>query len=278
MSADTATLTRPNCLEGLDLLHATFRRQTFSRHSHDGYALGVIESGALAFRYLRRDHTACAGEVNMVVPGECHDGRPAGPEGWSYRMFYLSPELVRDAARELELGLPDFRAGVLQDPGLAAAVRATHIRLDDPDACVLEKESRLLLLLTRWIHAHAERGGKPGPKGPERSAVRRAEEFLRARHADAPRLEEIANASGLSPFHMLRVFAESTGQTPHAYLTQLRVDRAKALLTTAMPLARIAAECGFSDQSHLTRLFRRQCGVTPGHFRKIVQNSGSRSA
>lgn len=273
MSPDTATLTRPHCLEGLDLLHASYRRQTFSRHSHDGYALGVIESGALAFRYLHRDHVACAGEVNLVVPGECHDGRPAGPDGWTYRMLYLSPELVRDAAGELELGLPDFRAGVLRDPGLADAIRAAHIRLSDPSVCVLEKESSLLLLLTRWIHAHAERGGKPGRKGPQRAAVRRAEEFLRAHAADAPRLDDVAKASGLSPYHLLRVFAETTGQTPHAFLTQLRVDMARNLLATQLPLARIAAECGFADQSHLTRLFRRQCGVTPGHFRKIVQNT-----
>lgn len=278
MSPDTATLTRPPCLEGLDLLHASYRRQTFSRHSHDGYALGVIESGALAFRYLRRDHVARAGEVNLVIPGECHDGRPADPVGWTYRMLYLSPELVRDAARELELGLPDFRAGVLSDPGLAAAVRAAHIRLTDPGVCVLEKESRLLLLLTRWIHTHAERRGRPGRMGPERTAVKRAMEFLRAHSADAPRLEDIAKASGLSPFHLLRVFADTTGQTPHAFLTQLRVDRARTLLGSSLPLARIAAECGFADQSHLTRLFRRQCGVTPGHFRKIVQNTGPRNA
>ena len=273
MSPETAILTRPSCLPGLELLHASYRRQTFSRHCHDGYALGVIEDGALAFRYLHRDHVAGAGEINLVVPGECHDGRPAGTEGWTYRMLYLSPELVRDAARELELGLPDFRAGVLRDSGLATAIRTAHIHLADPVACILEKESHLLLLLTRWIHDHAERRGKLGRKGPERTAVKRAMEFLRAHSAEALRLESIAAAASLSPFHMLRVFTEATGQTPHAFLTQLRVDRARALLVSPMPLVRVAAECGFADQSHLTRLFRRQYGVTPGHYRKIVQNN-----
>lgn len=273
MRPEHATLTRLNCLEGLDLLHASYTRQEFSRHSHEGYALGVIEDGALGFRYLHRDHVACKGDVNMVVPGECHDGRPVAPQGWTYRMLYLSADLVRDAARELDLGLPDFRAGVLRDPALASAIRSTHICLSDSGACILEKESRLLLLLTQWIHAHAERRGKTGRTGPEHAAVRRVKELLAARCGENPNLADIAGAAGLSPFHLLRVFAEATGQTPHAFLTQLRVDRAKALLPTALPLARIAAECGFSDQSHMTRLFRRQFGITPGNFRKIVQNS-----
>jgi len=273
MTAEHAILMRPNCLDGLDLLYATYTRQTFSRHSHDGYALGVIEDGGLAFRYLHRDHVAARGDVNLVVPGECHDGRSAGPGGWTYRMFYLSPELVRDAARELDLELPDFNSGVLRDDGLAASIRDAHICLADADTCILEKESRLLLLLMQWIQGHAEQRGRTARAGQEHAAVRRVREYLDAHFSGNPNLGSIARAAGLSPFHLLRVFADATGRTPHAYLTQLRVDRARELLSTPLPLARIASDCGFADQSHLTRLFRRQVGLTPGNFRKIVQNS-----
>lgn len=269
---DHASLTHLDWLGGLDLLHASFSRQVFSRHSHDCYALGVIEKGALAFRYLHRDHEAARGDINLVVPGECHDGHAAGSGGWTYRMFYLSVDLVRDAARELDRDLPDFRTGVLQDKDLARDIRQTHLCLSIPQACVLEKESRLLLLLTSWIHRHAEGGKSPVNPENEPIAVRRCKEYLHAHQAETPQLTDLAKAAGLSPYHLLRVFARATGQTPHAYLTQLRVDRSKTLLSTSAPLADIACECGFADQSHLTRLFRRQFGLTPGAYRKILQN------
>ena len=278
MSSEHATLFRPTCLDGVDLLHASYQVQNFSRHSHDCYALGVIEDGALGFRYLRRDHVARKGDVNLVVPGECHDGHPACASGWTYRMLYLSTTLLADAAAELNLGLPDFQEGVLRDSSLAKEVRSVHICLADRETCLMEKESRLLLVLTRWIHRHAEQRGTLAYAGAEHAAVRRVKDYLADRIDMNPSMADMARVACLSPFHLLRVFTKATGQSPHDYLTQLRVDRAKILLPSRLPLARIAAECGFADQSHLTRLFRRQCGLTPGKYRKIVQNSRQRQA
>ena len=86
-------------------------------------------------------------------------------------------------------------------------------------------------------------------------------------------LAELARMAGLSPFHLVRVFEKRLGITPHAYLTQTRVERARQRLATGGRIADIAVDCGFSDQAHLTRLFKRQTGITPGKYRKIVQNS-----
>jgi AraC-like DNA-binding protein len=71
----------------------------------------------------------------------------------------------------------------------------------------------------------------------------------------------------LSPFHLLRVFRAAVGLPPHAYQIQLRVARAKELLRAGMPIAAVAVEVGFVDQSHLTRHFKRLVGVPPGRYR-----------
>ena len=92
-------------LHGAELLAASFRRQVFARHFHEGYALGVIEGGALAFRYRGQELVAAPGEVNLAVPGEAHDGRAAAEAGWTYRMFYLEPELPARAALGEPVGL-----------------------------------------------------------------------------------------------------------------------------------------------------------------------------
>ena len=88
--------------------------------------MGVVEHGALEFRFLGRANVALPGSVNLTTPGEVHDGHPGSGPGWTYRMFYLDPDLVQRAAAEAAgrpVPAPDFGAGVLADPALAAEVQ-----------------------------------------------------------------------------------------------------------------------------------------------------------
>lgn len=112
------------------------------------------------------------------------------------------------------------------------------------------------------------RGTKPAPAAPP-LAVLRVVELMRARLADSLALEELAEVAGLSPFHFARQFKTATGHPPHDYLIRLRVDRAQELIrqhSREWTMAAIAHECGFADQSHMARHFKRVLGVSPGEF------------
>jgi AraC family transcriptional regulator len=99
-------------------------------------------------------------------------------------------------------------------------------------------------------------------------AMRRAIEYIHANLADSVRLEDIAGAVGLSVFLFSRTFRHATGLAPHRYLTQARVERVKMLLLESeLSLAAISDETGFSDQSHMSKVFKRLAGTTPKHFR-----------
>ncbi len=99
-------------------------------------------------------------------------------------------------------------------------------------------------------------------------AVRRSIEYIHANLAGAIRLKDIAGAAGMSMFHLSRTFRASTGVTLHRYLTRARVERVKALLLDSdQSLAAIADATGFSDQSHMSKAFRRYAGTTPRLFR-----------
>jgi len=90
------------------------------------------------------------------------------------------------------------------------------------------------------------------------------------RHIDGNlRTKELARLVQLSSFHFCRVFRVSFGDSPHAYVTRRRVERAQGLiLTTNLTLGQIALDCGFADQAHFTKIFRRLCGESPREWRR----------
>lgn len=95
----------------------------------------------------------------------------------------------------------------------------------------------------------------------------RAIDYIETRFAGPISLQELADAAGLSVRHFSRAFREATGRSPHQYVLQRRVEEAKQLIRQGLPLAEVAVQCGFCDQSQLTRTFVRQFGTTPGRFR-----------
>ena len=81
--------------------------------------------------------------------------------------------------------------------------------------------------------------------------------------------KDLAVLARLSSFHFCRAFRDSFGESPHGYVTRRRVERAQGLmLTTNASLGQIAADCGFTDQAHLSNLFRRIVGESPGVWRR----------
>ena len=260
---------RDAALGGLELLHAHYVTHSFAPHSHDTFAIGVVEMGVERFQYRRNPVVAPAGSLLVINPGEPHTGASALSDGWRYRMLYPDPALLREAASALTgraRPIPFFAEPVVHDRALAREILALHHRLE-AGADPLERQSRLLAFLARLIQRHADTPHLDTPPAPEPSVVRRLRAYL-DEHATAPvTLTELAAIAGMSEFHTLRVFARATGMPPHAYLTQRRVAHARALLRTQrLPLAQVAATSGFYDQSHLTRHFKRIVGVTPGQY------------
>lgn len=98
---------------------------------------------------------------------------------------------------------------------------------------------------------------------------RRAQEMMRSRLDEAVPVADLARALSLSPAHFARAFKQTTGQPPHRWLMEQRIDKAKQLLIgTTLSLGEIALACGFADQSHFTRLFSRVTHSSPGAWRR----------
>jgi len=156
---------------------------------------------------------------------------------------------------------------------LARAIRSLHHALDVGETTLLERQERMAGVLAGWITRHSESRAATPAAGPEPAAVRRAREYLRENVVQAVSLSDLSEASGLSGYRLNRAFSRAVGLPPHAYQIRLRVERARELLAAGSAPAVAASESGFSDQSHLTRHFKRITGFTPAAYGKIVQDA-----
>ena len=108
-------------------------------------------------------------------------------------------------------------------------------------------------------------------KGLSRERLQRVYDYIEVHLDHSLNLTDLASVACLSSYHFSRSFKQAVGIGPRRYVTQRRLERAKTLMRrTNQPLALIAQEAGFSDQSHLTSVFHREIGITPGQFRAAL--------
>ena len=88
---------------------------------------------------------------------------------------------------------------------------------------------------------------------------------------DRVSLEDASRASGVGPFHLIRLFQRHFGLSPHAYLTQVRVAKSRRLLRLGHPVAQVALDVGFADQAHFTKRFKQLTGTTPAFYARSMQ-------
>ena len=250
-------------VEAMTLLTA----HVFPRHAHDGFGLGLITRGAQRSWSGIGPIEAEAGDVITVNPGEVHDGAPLGDGPRDWRTLYLGPREVGREGLEWREGQPEIPRPALRDPVLAALLSHffAEVTREAPDG--FGAEEALLRTVARLLGRHGARRRGAGGASPSVAAARR-------RMDAAPELPvslaELAALSGVSRFQLLRGFHREVGITPHAYLVAARVRLARRLLAAGRRPAEVAASAGFADQSHLTRAFLRQFGVTPARYRAAV--------
>ncbi|HLJ60134.1 MAG TPA: AraC family transcriptional regulator [bacterium] len=264
-----ARLWRAEDLGGLELLRARYVTHAFAPHAHEEFMIAVIEAGAVAATCRGTSHVAGAGDILLVNPGEVHAGQPARGTVWQYRALYPDADLLRAVAVDLAGAgghIPRFPCYVVHDLEIAAALRRLHVTLERADAALLERQSLLIRALARLVARHAVDRPSPRRIGREHLAVRAARAYLDAHASEDVSLVTLARESALSPFHLCRTFHREVGLPPHAYQTQVRVQRARSLLRQGVPIADAATAAGFYDQAHLTRRFKRAVGVTPGQY------------
>jgi AraC-like DNA-binding protein len=242
----------------------------FGKHWHATHGIGLLEGGAQVSASGRGVVEAFAGDLITTNPGEVHDGRPLGGPSRRWRMVYFDPGLIAAAVdasgHDIELEQP-----VVRDARLATAFRSLVDRIERwsearaSDSQRLACEEALVAACALLTHRPAASAGSRHD-----AVLAQARDHLADGAGEAPTLASLAHEAGLSKFQLLRRFANAYGITPHAWLLQRRAEQARSLIVHGEGLAQAAAAAGFADQSHMTRIFARQFGFTPGAWQRAV--------
>ncbi len=256
-------------LGNLELLHAAYTRHQFAPHFHEGHVIGAIEKGQLGFDYRGEKLVACQGQINLADPGEVHNGFAVSESGWQYRMFYLSQGQLASILGDMgdkPLAMPFFKKGVIQDRSLAREILLLHQDFQNSQISFLEKESRLITLLHQVVQRHAPKSFALSRPGKEKKAITLVRECIEENFHAPITLDESSCLAQMGKYYLLRVFRAHTGNTPHAYLSNVRANRAKEMMDQQIPLSQVALAVGLFDQSHLNRIFKKVFGITPGQY------------
>ena len=183
---------------------------------------------------------------------ECQDNvESESPRSNSWGAQQRAPHLAKPFSIEAAEILDDVRVALEKDLARAKA-----------------GVDRLAMLLTSQFTSQS---GHPATKGKLAPwQTRKVLTYIHDQLDEPILIESLAQIATISVGHFSRAFKNSTGETPHACVTRIRIERARELmLQTKEPLSQIAIACGFADQSHFSRQFRSVLGQTPGVWRRM---------
>lgn len=249
-------------LDNLEVAEARFETHTFPLHAHDEYVVASLVQGAKRSRHGSRDLVADPGNLMLFNPYEEHTSAGVSA-AWQIRCVYPTIRHLEKWCGETEGSgqVPRFatplaadRLGAMFVANLFSVLRGSYGSID--------AESAFVALLSHLIDRHGSANEKTRP-APQ---MLRARDLLDSSLDRNVTLSELAALEQVSPVVALRGFRKAYGCTPRVYLTARRIARAKRDLRAGKSLAEVAATMCFCDQSHLTRVFKRWTGMTPGNF------------
>jgi AraC family transcriptional regulator len=263
--------------------HLAAGSQAFASHTHAAYVVTTVLTGSLNVMIGPRAVELGAGRTALTNAGQAHSAETAGCELLSVAMRQVVlDELVADVGWSHPAAFPLFRGPETDDPSVLALARriAGEMTRELPgqtamlDALVQQLAVRLLRAHLRVVRSATIERSRVGPVDRR---LRRAIELMDTHLGEELSLADLAEAVSLSPSHFSHLFKELLGQTPHGYLANLRLERARALLVeTDLPITEVAGQVGFRSPGHFASAFKAATGVTPRAFRQSAHQATSR--
>lgn len=250
---------------GIECFRAEEFVHHYGWHSHETYAIGVVEDGVGGIDYRGASGRIPPGGIVTLNPDVPHTGFSADNRPLTYNMLYIHANTFKNLLPE-NSPLPHFREIQLAGSKWSARLTRLHRSLEY-SSDRLGQESHMMEVLSRFAETFG-RSHRPNSGQAEHRAIDLIKEFLRANYRNPVTIGDLSSLTGLNRAYMMRTFKRIVGISVHQWLLQVRIAEAKKLLAAQKPAAHVALDVGFDDQSHLTRRFKHITGLTPAQYAK----------
>ncbi|SDK61869.1 transcriptional regulator, AraC family [Paenibacillus sp. OK060] len=246
--------------------------QKFPNHFHDYYVIGFIEQGKRHLVCNNEEYILNTGDMIIFNPHDPHACEQVDGRTLDYRCINIQPEVMRQYVLEItgQDYLPRFTSPVLYQSEHVTSLHELHQMILEEHAD-FHKEELLLFLLEQLMREYAD-AEPPISAQDVTIEIRLICEYIETHYMESITLNQLVELTGLSKYHLLRLFTRQKGISPYRYLETIRINQAKRLLEQGQLPIEVAAQTGFSDQSHFTNFFKKLIGLTPKQYRRIFNH------
>lgn len=235
--------------------------QPFAAHAHGHYVIGLVEEGRRLLVCNEAAFELAPGDLVVFNPGDVHGCEQSDGGVFAYDSIAVAVELL-DGVR--------LEGPKVSDSAAVEAFREVLRAIEE--GAETQMAEAVLCLCELLVVEEAAEGGEdaPLPVGLHEGAAQRAMAHFCGHLASPSSLSTLAAEEGLSTYALIRAYKRRFAITPMRHLASLRVECACRLLREGVEPAAVAAEVGFADQAHLTRVFKQRLGTTPGAYQRMM--------
>jgi AraC-like DNA-binding protein len=240
---------------------------SYKRHAHEEYSIGIVDQGRSNFWYAGKIEEIGPKTVVFLPPDLVHSCNPIDQTLWKYKMLYINKKWIQDFIKSKnEISFTP----VVKDVSGCKIFDLVNkmVKSLNSSATPLEKEANVLALFEQSLSG--EKKTCKVDDEEEQPKLKIIKEYLQSCFAEKITLDQLEAVSGISKFHIVRLFKREFTIPPHAYQTLLRVNYAKKELRRNKPVLEVTYEAGFYDQSHFIKVFKNYTGTTPDRYQKLT--------
>ncbi|MBP2000223.1 AraC-like DNA-binding protein [Paenibacillus shirakamiensis] len=255
----------------LEAKNCTAQPICYQKHFHDELSIGVVRKSSTSAWCDGKSMELAEGNLISFPPHMPHACQPQAHSDWSYDMLFIQSDWIH-----LWVDNPTPLQNLLimndQQASACSAWMTRSMRAFQTRQTPMEIESSVMGLISALIHFSGGRQNLPIRKGRERATFRIAQDYIHSHFREKITLDMLENLTGVSRYHLIRIFQSECNLPPAAYQILLRINYAKKELArknSEQPkrsITEIALEAGFYDQSHFSRIFLSHVGAPPGRY------------